>query len=497
MTKEFVWAIDEDGKPCKCFAKPENRGKGKCPHKFHQVKGETTQQLLSRSKRKVAYQGVSGTVKWSVDDDGLLLFEPVNGDEGTFEDTGEKKFIFSHEEIADFPPIEKIEAIGKIYFPEDSSYAFYNLTKLTTIDFSHFDTSKVKDMNHMFSNCRALTNLDLSNFDTSNVTDMTGMFYNCWKLTSPDLSSFDTHKVKSMNEMFDSCWKLADLDLSNFDTSKVKDMNGMFCDCLKLTDLDLSNFDTSNVTDMGYVFAGCHSLVDPDLCNFDTSNVTDMSCMFNSCKSLTSLDVSNFDTSNVTNMDSMFRGCKGLTSLDLSNFDMNKLENMEQTFCECTHLRKLDLSSLTNPKNIYLKEVFDKCKSLSNLILPDDVEKRSNDLLVLSTLFDYTDEINFSPKAKKEIKVLLNLIEKSTGADLSKEKQKLENIPDHSIDYIALSKSRIHPVKETLGVLKILKALKVTKKDLQTGDFKTLKEKGVLSDINAFAQGVPLEDILA
>ena len=110
---------------------------------------------------------------------------------------------------------------------------------------------------------------------------------------------------------------------------------------------------------------------------------------------------------------------------------------------------------------------------------------------------DYTDETNFSPKAKKEIKVLLNLIEKSTGDDLSKEKQKLENIPDHSIDYIALSKSRIHPVKEISGVLKILKALKVTKKDLQTGDFKTLKEKGVLSDINAFAQGVPLEDIIA
>ena len=41
MTKEFVWAIDEDGKPCKCYALPENRGKGKCPHKFHAEENET------------------------------------------------------------------------------------------------------------------------------------------------------------------------------------------------------------------------------------------------------------------------------------------------------------------------------------------------------------------------------------------------------------------------------------------------------------------------
>lgn len=38
--KSFVWAIDEDGKPCKCFAKQENRGKGRCPHKFHAQENE-------------------------------------------------------------------------------------------------------------------------------------------------------------------------------------------------------------------------------------------------------------------------------------------------------------------------------------------------------------------------------------------------------------------------------------------------------------------------
>ena len=41
MPRDFVWAIDEDGKPCKCFAKPENRGKRNCKHRLHAEEGET------------------------------------------------------------------------------------------------------------------------------------------------------------------------------------------------------------------------------------------------------------------------------------------------------------------------------------------------------------------------------------------------------------------------------------------------------------------------
>lgn len=35
MARDYVWAIDENGEPCKCYASPENRGKGKCNHSFH------------------------------------------------------------------------------------------------------------------------------------------------------------------------------------------------------------------------------------------------------------------------------------------------------------------------------------------------------------------------------------------------------------------------------------------------------------------------------
>lgn len=38
---EGVWAIDENGKPTICKAKPENRGKGSCKHRAHQKPGQS------------------------------------------------------------------------------------------------------------------------------------------------------------------------------------------------------------------------------------------------------------------------------------------------------------------------------------------------------------------------------------------------------------------------------------------------------------------------
>lgn len=48
MPREFVWAVDEDGKPCKCYAKPENRGKRNCKHLFHASKGEDVKTFLGK-----------------------------------------------------------------------------------------------------------------------------------------------------------------------------------------------------------------------------------------------------------------------------------------------------------------------------------------------------------------------------------------------------------------------------------------------------------------
>ncbi len=162
----------------------------------------------------------------------------------------------------------------KIFAPENSYKLFDSLSKLTTLDMSVLNTSKVTDMSFMFRSCSALTSLDVSGFDTSKVTNMSAMFRFCSALTSLGVSGFDTSKVTNMSMMFDNCSTLTSLDVSGFNTSNVAHMRYMFYYCLKLTSLDLSNFNTSKVTDMNYMFRDCSALTSLDLSSFNMAKVT-------------------------------------------------------------------------------------------------------------------------------------------------------------------------------------------------------------------------------
>ena len=53
---------------------------------------------------------------------------------------------------------------------------FSNLTNITKIDFSAFDTSKVTDMRCMFWGCKSLQSINVSSFNTENVKDIKYMF---------------------------------------------------------------------------------------------------------------------------------------------------------------------------------------------------------------------------------------------------------------------------------------------------------------------------------
>ena len=256
-----------------------------------------------------------------------------------------------------------------VYFPVDSSYMFYNCSKLTSLDLSGFDTSKATSMHYMFADCSKLTSLDVSSFDTSKVTNMGGMFQDCNKLTNLDLSSFNTSQVADMKFMFNSCYGLKNLDVSSWNTGNVTSMKSMFRNCSGLTSLNVSSFDTSNVTDMENMFSNCSSLGSLDLSSFDTSKVTIMSYMFSNCSSLMSLDVSSFDTSEVTGMSGMFSGCSSLTSLDLSSFNTSKVTSMISMFLYCSSLTSLDLSNFDTRKVTSMNYMFCYCESLTELDL--------------------------------------------------------------------------------------------------------------------------------
>ena len=214
----------------------------------------------------------------------------------------------------DSEAIKKIVLAGKVVAPEDSAYLFSSdltgskyLNNLTEIEgLNQLDTSNVTNMREMFKEMSNLTSLDVSSFDTSKVTDMSYMFYRNG-VTSLDVSGFDTSKVTVMSYMFLGMKNITNLDVNGWNTSNVTSMYGMFSGMSSVTSLDVSGFDTCNVTTMREMFREMGNLASLDLSGFDTSNVTDMSTMFYDMDNLTSLDVSSFDTSKVTTMGSMFK----------------------------------------------------------------------------------------------------------------------------------------------------------------------------------------------
>lgn len=78
---------------------------------------------------------------------------------------------------------------------------FGGCESLEKLDLSSFNTSNVTDMSSMFYNCKSLKQITFGkDFNTSNVTRMTGMFEYV-KLTSLDLSGFDMSKVTEADHM--------------------------------------------------------------------------------------------------------------------------------------------------------------------------------------------------------------------------------------------------------------------------------------------------------
>lgn len=200
---------------------------------------------------------------------------------------------------------------------------------------------------YMFHDCSKLTQLNLSIFNTSRITDMFGMFSDCTKLTKLDLSNFNTSNVINMSFMFDNCKALAQLDLSNFNTSKVTKTSYMFYDCSNLTQLNLSSFDTSHVIDMSWMFYNCQHFTALDIANFNTGVVIDMSGMFTKCSNLTLLNIENFDTSKVVSVRYMFYNCKSLTTIYISDkWETNKVTEDVDMFKECCSLPNFNLEKI-------------------------------------------------------------------------------------------------------------------------------------------------------
>jgi surface protein len=203
-------------------------------------------------------------------------------------------------------PINNISIIWNTKIT-DCSEMFSDLSNITYIDLSHFDTSLVTSMYYMFNGCYNLTSINLNNVNTSSVNNMGSMFFNCISLTSLNLNYFNTSSVTQMFYMFYYCKSLITLDLSNFDTSSVTDMWSMFLGCSSLISLNINNFNTSLVNDMGYMFSECGSLISLNLNSFDTSLVNENMNMFNGCNPKLTICINGIKANNIISLLSDFK----------------------------------------------------------------------------------------------------------------------------------------------------------------------------------------------
>ena len=111
---------------------------------------------------------------------------------------------------------------GFFYFSQNGAND-PNGENIISIDFSHFDSLSLTDIDSLFLGLENLQEINFNNFKTSNVTTMEYMFNKCKKLRSLDLSSFDISQVIKMEGMFDDCTSLEYLDISNFNTKLDED----------------------------------------------------------------------------------------------------------------------------------------------------------------------------------------------------------------------------------------------------------------------------------
>ena len=439
--------------------------------------------------------GLLGGVRWKLEENTLVL-EPKNGYEGTFTKSDKVLKLFHSTMI--ITRVEHIKTKGILHCKGkvlETMFAGFN--KLKTADLSAFETSKAKSMRYMFYNCDSLESINLSSFDTSNVRDMRNMFQLCGFIETLDLSNFNTHKVMNMGNMFNGCNSLKTVNLSSFDTSKVVGMKCMFNGCTSLEAIDLSNFNTRKVKDMWGMFEDCTSLEALDLTNFDTRNVKDMSSMFRCCEKLKTLNIANFNTRKTGNMGYMFRKCSVLKELNLSSFNTGNTFNMTGMFCDCNSLERIDFSQF-DP--ICLKSYdfgLNECPSLKEIIIPEELEKHYK---AIAPLYLATSIVFFYQN--RSFVKLLTKIGKLTNSNFKEEKKLLFTVTADDINGIGEWKAQQESKVDSRlsAIFKIIQNIDIANGSTESKIkflLKGLETSEALSDIKAYLNGVPLEDILA
>lgn len=95
------------------------------------------------------------------------------------------------------------------------------------------DTSELKSINSLFKNMTSLTNVDVSGWDTKNIVDASHAFMGSTNLQFLDVSNWDVINLQGCSYMFAGS-AVSKLNLINWDVSNVTNADCMFYLCSNL-----------------------------------------------------------------------------------------------------------------------------------------------------------------------------------------------------------------------------------------------------------------------
>ena len=284
-----------------------------------------------------AAETASGTVTWSLSDDGTLTFR------GTGKMGYDTSWLNNKDDIK-----QVIIEDGVI---DIEMQAFKDCENLTSITIPNSVTSIGE---YAFRNCKRLTGAILPN-SVRSVGEFA--FQDCTSLTNVTISNSMT---SIENNTFSGCSSLKSITIPNSVTSIG---NGVFAACSNLQSITIPD----SVTDIGNaVFNGCTSLESAEI----GSGVTNISFgMFSDCSSLQSITIPD----SVQSIGMMaFNGCKSLKSVTIPR-DVKSIEMM--VFFNCSSLKSVTIpNGVTSIGN----SAFYSCESLTSVTIPDSVTSIGN-----------------------------------------------------------------------------------------------------------------------
>ena len=290
-------------------------------------------------------------------------------------------------------------------------------SNIISIDFSHFNSSSITNIDNMLSKCTSLISLDISNFDFGKIessesfsylfTDLTNLKY----INLSNVKNYDILKSSSELSTKNDLTICQDEEIINNENAKYicqipyknssnyiivyygndvvykngfsfneeEDLNKYRKD-IEFINIENNTFYSSNyleikagskveinllpsIESLAHFFDSNYdinmkNIVSIDFTNFNSSLIKEMNSLFKDCSALETIIISSFNTSLVYNISEMFSGCSNLKEIDLSFFDTSLLIDMLNIFYGFTNLEVIDLYNTTMEKLITAHNIF-------------------------------------------------------------------------------------------------------------------------------------------